>query len=758
MKIKRGKKDVKKKIIAFSQIFLLIAMSFAIAGFWSEKIEFASAATPAVNPIQSNIGFKEIYRGADGNGYQYFGKYADGSTLWEDVATKKSVIAPKGTLPSVAGGAQPGTYTGFNSAHPIKSIFGGQAGFGAPGTQVGATSGALVAGVAWAAVAYIAVKLIGSMLGLDEGAQKALENAALAGGFVAGTLNAAGNTGAFGGVFAQGGSASFFGSGLGPLAGGLIVGAVVFVLTYSETETEIVTFQCLPYEPPIGGTKCEECNKDPFRPCSEYRCKSLGQACQLLNPGTGEERCAWVAKDDVNSPTIDPWEQALKPSTLQLKYSPDNAIRPPNRGVKITSAKNADGCLPAFTALEFGVILNEPAQCKLGYERTNDTGKGGFDAKPFFFGDSNYFRYNHTQKMKLPSPNAAETSSGPVLKNDGTFSLYVKCQDANGNVNEDDFVFNFCVDKSPDTTPPAIESTSIASGSYVQFNADKVPIEVYVNEPAECKWSRVNKDFIDMENSMACATNVKDINNALLYTCSGELTGVKNQEENKFFFRCKDNPGKAEKDRNVNTQSYDFVLKGSQTLNILKVEPSNGTIYGSTDIVPITLGIETDDGAEEGKAVCYFSPSGVKDSYIAMFETDARFSKQQLDLTAGVYSYFFRCVDAGGNAAESNTSFVVFVDKQAPTITRAYKEGDLKIVTNENAECAYSLNDCNFVFEEGIKMLYLDPAQRKNHFAQWGLYNNYHIKCKDEFGNEPSPNQCNLIVSAIELERQTVQN
>ncbi|GAG36564.1 unnamed protein product, partial [marine sediment metagenome] len=83
---------------------------------------------------------------------------------------------------------------------------------------------------------------------------------------------------------------------------GIGVGVAIFVLTYKKTSTEIVEFNCLPYQPPIGGRDCELCNENEMIGCSEYRCKSLGQACELLNAGTEQEACAWVNPRDVTSP------------------------------------------------------------------------------------------------------------------------------------------------------------------------------------------------------------------------------------------------------------------------------------------------------------------------------------------------------------------------------------------------------------------------------------------------------------------------
>ena len=139
-------------------------------------------------------------------------------------------------------------------------------------------------------------------------------------------------------------------------------------------------------------------------------------------------------------------------------------------------------CIQPFTPLQFGVQLNEPAQCKIDIE-----GNKTFEEMGYYFGESNLYRYNHTETMRLPSPDSVN-AEGIEVPNEGAYNFYVRCRDANGNVNEDEFVFNLCVDKSPDTTPPIIETTSIISGSAVQFGAQNISFTAYVNEPAQCKW------------------------------------------------------------------------------------------------------------------------------------------------------------------------------------------------------------------------------------------------------------------------------
>lgn len=606
----------------------------------------------------------------------------------------------------------------------------------------------LINGLMWAAAAYGIAQMIGSLAGLEAKQTQALGQSLATAAFmmqisqgipVTATQSVAGWVG---GLFgATGETASLIGGGII----GLVAGAIIFIATYKKEGEKTTTFNCVAWEAPTGGAKCEECNKDPFRPCTEYRCKSLGQACQLLNKDMpGKEKCSWVSRNDAKSPTITPWKEAFRPTDQNLKFVTDTSARPPALGVKIVREGN-NPCLQAYTKLEFGLTTDEPAQCKVDIAHTKN-----ISAMTYYFGDTAAYDYNHTQIMRLPGPNITEEQTSPLFTNDGTMSMFVRCMDGNGNSNDDEYKISFCVDKGPDTTAPRIESTSITSGNPVRFGADKVHLEVYVNEPAECKWSMESKPFDNMENTMNCATSPGEINALMTYTCSGNMTGIKNDAENKYYFRCKDQPDKPDNVRNVMVQSYEFVLKGSKELNIMSTGP-NETISGSTETVAVDLEVETDDGAEEGKAYCFFSPSGLKDTYTEMFETNNYKHKQTLYLTTGNYKYYFRCIDLGGNTDEGITGFSVFVDKSAPIVTRVYKEEatGLRVATNEDAECAYSQTNCNFVFDEGTKMTYFNPSVKDLNFVEWKPNMRHYIKCRDMYGNEPSPNECSVIVKSV---------
>jgi len=517
---------------------------------------------------------------------------------------------------------------------------------------------------------------------------------------------------------------------------GIGVAVAIFVIFYEKTEYEIVEFNCQPYQSPLGGKDCEKCNDDELG-CTEYRCKSLGQACAILNEGTGEEMCDWVAPNDVTSPKI-----MISEVSGGHESIPDRAIRPPATGVVIKPDNQE--CLKAFTPLEFVVATDEPAQCKVDYNLI-DT----FDEMPYFVGGSNLYDYNHTERMSLPGPDALDEIA-PELENDGTYTLYVRCRDANGNFNQDLFSVRFCVEPGPDTTTPNIEGFNIPSGSPVQFSTTELNLETYVNEPSECKWSRSDADYNNMENEMTCDKQLWNMNANLVYTCRTTLTGIEDRKENKYFIRCKDKPGAEEVSRNVNSESKEYVVVGTQTLNILEVEPE-GTIFGATNVIPISLKVKTDNGYNNGESLCYYSTTGDEVDYLEFRDNLGTAHVQEQNLPSGYYTYYIKCVDLGGNADYSKTSFTVETDRTTPVVVRTYEERDkLKILTDENSVCRYSNLDCNFEIDDGILM----SGDEDVHTVDWDTEQTYYVRCKDEYDNQPNSNRCSIIVKPYELLEQ----
>ena len=413
------------------------------------------------------------------------------------------------------------------------------------------------------------------------------------------------------------------------------------------------------------------------------------------------------------------------------------------RGVKIVKRGIAGGCLQAFTKLEFGVLTDEPAQCRLDLDFNAE-----FDDMDFFFGETNLLLEEHAQLMRVPDPFNEQDGEAPVIHNDGTYTLYARCQDANGNSNEDVFAIEYCVQPGPDTTAPFIEGTSIDTNSPVRFDADLVPIEIYVNEPATCKWSWDDKAFSAMENDMTCATETYQINANLDYVCSANLNGIQNRENNDFFFRCVD------RFDNEMLSSNSLVLRGTEPLVIESVGPV-GTFTGSgQNVVEVVLTAKTAHGANEGSSTCHIASDSSFSDIVAMESTGTFEHSQILQLLGGNYTFFFRCIDAGGNRAEDSTNFNVEIDNVVPLISRVFRDGtNLKVITSEAAKCAYSLTGCNFNLEESgsTAFSYENALERKVHVIPWDVENTYHIKCEDLQGNQPFPDQCQLTVQGSDF-------
>jgi len=630
------------------------------------------------------------------------------------------------------------------NAVPEAPLFGGYSGF----SQF---FGHIAEGVGWAIMVAGVIQLVGGMMGLESAQTNAMTMAAM-GGIIAGKAT----WGAMQGYYNEKMQYNLFegnsvGASWAATGIGIVIALIILEMMWKDEKTKVATFDCKPYEAPLGGKDCGLCTKDAYRPCTEYRCKSLGQACELVNSGTGNASCVWVNPKDVNSPMIQTWDTPL---TKGYAYNPSVVVRPAKRGVEIFRTEGNDRCVKAFTPLTFGIITKdennecEYSQCKVDY---NHTAK--FEQMKYDFGESNLYLCNHTQTLSLPGPDS-EQGLSPELKNDGIYSLFVRCRDRNGNENADEFSVKFCVEKGPDETAPDMITTNYGKEAPFTFNTSSLDVQLYVNEPADCKWSYDgDKSYDSMEHNMSCANNVWDMNPDLMYVCSDSLTGLKNRADNKYYFRCRDQPllegnEASGKHRNTNTDSFVLNLKGTQPLTMSSLTPYNETVKGFGDAIAVNFNVEVKDGYDD-KAVCYYSETANDNDYVMFSNTNARVSTQRLDLVSGTYTYYLKCVDLGGNVIYNSTTFNVESDGSPPKIVRAFKDSEqIRIFTDEESVCSYSTSTCSFAITEGTDM----PTQNsKQHSAVWNSNLNYYIKCKDKYDNQPGPAECNSVIRGFNV-------
>ena len=544
-------------------------------------------------------------------------------------------------------------------------------------------------------------------------------------------------------------------AGAGPVALVAVgISAVIYAFLHKDYDTNLVSFSCNAWQPPSGGEYCEECNDFGILGCTEYQCKSLGRSCVLINEGNPQyQSCEWNNSDDIIPPTIQAWEEILDED---YEYQELGAEYPGEKGVKLVYKHSDDGCSPAFHQLEIGLKLNKFGRCKMDPVREQV-----YEDLRFGFGGGAVDKYNHSQVFTFPGT-ANLVQNGYPVYNDGDYGFYVRCESTNGYTSGT-FVFDFCIEKGEDRSAPRIFGSSPAKGSYIPFNTSEIEVELYLDEPSQCKWDWSEKPYNEMANEIplsSCANiNESEINlQKTTYPCATTLTGIQDNVENNFYFKCMDQPELIgnENKRNVMGVDYFYVLdlQGTMPLALTTVGPQDKTITASNSPVKVELTATTEQGAENGKAYCQYSPTGAWNDYTYFDNSASQTHSTDVRLTAGNYNYYIQCQDAGGNFDTKTINFTVDVDESYSIITRAYKDNNyLKIITNEEAECRFSTDPrpesaCTYSFDDGTLMNNIGKTQ---HFTAWDSDKNFYIKCKDSYGNLPDYDQCSVVIRPFDL-------
>ncbi|MDP3728181.1 MAG: hypothetical protein Q8R18_01875 [bacterium] len=486
-----------------------------------------------------------------------------------------------------------------------------------------------------------------------------------------------------------------------------VITAVYLVVEYAnDNETTVsYTADCNLWQPPTGGGNCELCN-DQYAPCSEYKCRSLGASCDLVNEGTSNETCVSLYVNDVNSPLITPQKEALRESLTITETEEEG-----DKGYEINEL------IPAFTPVTFAIETDEPALCHYSSEVGVE-----YDTMANTFGTGIY-TYEHALTFSLGDE---VTSEEVVALTQGIHTIYIRCTDSNGNANERDYFIRFTVDTTPDLTPPEVKYTSITNGAYMPYNASETALSIYTNEPAQCKWNSNDSSYEFMSTTMACADSGFQQSSAYYgtYECATILTGVANDKINSFYFKCMDQAG------NDNEDSFKFITKQTESpLEITSILPS-GTLFD----LNVSLEIETEGGAELGKAVCGYNIEDV--DYYSMaqfFNTNSSIHSQALTLSEGEYSYYIACQDIAGNRATDSTSFTVEIDTDGPEIEALYLDTVYKkllLTLNEDATCEYASD--SFIYGEGIAM---NGEGETEHEANLEAAQ-YYVICEDAYDNQ----------------------
>jgi len=481
-----------------------------------------------------------------------------------------------------------------------------------------------------------------------------------------------------------------------------------------------VKFSCYPWQAPTENQKCDKCNGNPLEPCTEYRCKSLGAACEVLNINTENPICYEINPDDNDAPSI-----------IEQRGITENVVSVTRDGKNINVVGIDDGCIQAYSPIIVELETDEPAECKL-----NVFTDAEFEEMSPDFVESTAFVYNHTLAMMLPHLEEIppEFLEGTNYLEKGEMDIYIQCQDTHGNVKDESYVASMCLSPEDDTTPAEIIYSNPAHEGYLGYEITETDAKFWISEPAECKWSLEDKSYDYMENTMICNTTLFEVEE-LGWPCETHLAGL-NSEENNVYIKCKDQPWRSAEEqnlRNINPDSIIYTLYQSKSeLAIDSVLPE-GTIYEGSEPAEATLEVETSGGAENGKAVCRYNflNNGWNGEFLN--SNSKTHTMKFTTLMAGDYKIQITCEDNARNIATGEIEFSINVDSIAPKVIRAYNlGGQLEIITNEEAICYYDLETCNFNLENGNSMT---TGFSNKHDAVWNLGETYYIKCEDLFGN-----------------------
>ena len=511
----------------------------------------------------------------------------------------------------------------------------------------------------------------------------------------------------------------------------VVIAALIFALlswiwTWGHKTVQVTyTFDCDPWVPPNGGRNCEKCQE--YDICDEYKCKSLGADCELLNAGkAGEEVCVWANPNDVNPPII-------KPLAVLPMEENDIIKTPSNSGTKGYEFKEE---IRSYTDVEIGIsTFNSEGNEKLSLCKISSKPGLAFEdenAESMKYYFSNYsnpgYKVNHTMIIPYLSDEVEldEDEDNIVLIPGQTNNFYVKCQNTNGYSSDSDYFIKIDVGDEPDTSQIDIEGYSLVNGAYLPAHINETDLTLFLHERASpviggCRWSNsANVIYENMVNNMTCSTGRVNRNS---YACTGTLNGIV-EGDNVFYFRCSDSAG------NIHTASQPeggFHLIGTEGLSISYSAPS-GQIFANG----VVLEVDTLGGVNSGEATCYYSLNNYFDVNSFVFEnTGGSIHTQELSyLDEGNHLFYIWCEDSVGNDAVTEIEFDLMIDRTPPRLLRIWKEsGQLKIQVDEESSCEYSNEDSTFIFGNGIAMVASDGGTV--HSASYEAGDVYYIKCSD---------------------------
>ncbi len=366
---------------------------------------------------------------------------------------------------------------------------------------------------------------------------------------------------------------------------------------------------CTTWQAPNTDAYCQLCEQDK-KPCTEYRCKSLGKKC-VYEEQSGYPSCTPVPEEKQKPFTI-----KIDPATLSSNFLlVETMLKIENisyKGYKIVPA------LTPYKSLTLGITTTAEAICRLDYTPQAEY----LDPPLFLTGTPAYARAHNLTfrvppKIVLPTKlktvlNVSTTASligalttprtllenfqdkfsfvfqlyklstgddlaeelevpvdkllefidktenaYPYYKNisitlldkfdHGGYYLFVSCEDRYGTSQEEELFIEIDVsNETIDQTPPAILAFQPENNAIISADAETTHVFLYTDEPAVCKYDYSEKQYEEMEYSFICKNRLYDLVSVAAGSYECQTSVPTREQETRMYVACADNPGSTE--------------------------------------------------------------------------------------------------------------------------------------------------------------------------------------------------------------------
>jgi hypothetical protein len=553
---------------------------------------------------------------------------------------------------------------------------------------------------------------------------------------------------------------------------------------------------CGLWQQPLDNQLCDVCNQNGF--CSEYKCYSLGQSC-IYSENEGypicEFRSSVVSDFDIN---------------LSSEYNyQENIIN--IAGNELIGFEILDS-IPPYNLLNLGINTSVPTKCKITYMpqlKFTETPAIWF-GKPEFskahnvsfrlpdrinIPDKLYENLNISSIEELYSIIISEYDLLEELFSDGFMSilqkfneflqakdyliellrlsvsgldenkyhLFVRCSDEYGNENEEPFFISFIIDETyQDNDPPQIVASFPNNNSILRN--ETYNLHIFLDEPAECKYSESDIPYDLMQNDFECETSRLRMSSVAggSYECK-TTTNIFEP-----YIRCMDNPpelrnyifniemGYNESPTLYQQNMTDIILTENMLFNntiVYMSEPSS--LYSVNMILPnyynCRIGLNGFNYDLMQDLVCTDLNSS-SDYYLY---GSSNCSKQ---FVPGDYAVYIQCVDDVPlirNVNYESTQLKFYIDGSLSILSSfpiSYTVIDSGIVelgvivdkdiTQQGINCGYSLGNAEIyqMYQHGTYQF-----KRSVYNLEPGTYNVV-FKCTDSFGNYDSETTIVIVI------------